>query len=378
VTAAANADRTALRAFRGSDSVTWGEYARRVECIAGGLWALGVRPGSTVALMVGNRPEFNLVDTAALHLGGVPFSLDHPATAELTAYLTGNAEPLVLVTESELLPAVSEAVAAGDFPIEHLVVVADDAPPSEGWMTLHDVEALEPDGFDFASTWRAVGAEDLATIVYTSGTTGVPKGVQLPHRAIMQSMRGVHDMASVTPGDRVLAYLPAAHIAERFWSHYISMAFALELVSVPDPPLLDAALAEERPNRFFAVPRTYEKLAARANAMTWLGVATAPSSPSILAAHPRTQRLHGLRQGPRAHARDARRRRVGALGGSRPHRRRRLLPDRRAQEGHHDHLRRQEPRPGRDRERPRGRLAAHRVRGDHRRRAQVRHRPHRP
>src|SRR4051794_9257540 len=110
----------------------------------------------------------------------------------------------------------------------------------------------------------------------------------------MSSLRGVHGMAPVTPGHRTLAFLPTAHIAERFWSHYNAMAFGLEIVTLPDPALLDEALVEERPQRFFAVPRIYEKLATRVEAMNaspadlgpdraaWLGVATAPSSPHVL------------------------------------------------------------------------------------------------
>ncbi|MEA2143137.1 MAG: hypothetical protein QOI64_1567 [Solirubrobacteraceae bacterium] len=291
VTAAANTDRPALRALRGSLTLTWGEYAQRVESIARGLWALGVRPGTTVALMLNNRPEFNLVDAAALHLGAIPFSLGHPATAEQTAYLISNAEPAVLVTEQALHGAAQDAIAAGERAVQHVLLAEEIA----------DLEAMAAPGFDFAATWQAVGAEDIATIVYTSGTTGVPKGVELAHRVIMQSLRGVEGMAPVTPGATVLAYLPTAHIAERFWSHYISMAFALEVVTIPDPALLEDALLEERPQRFFGVPRTYEKLAGRAEKLLeggasdaavreelgfdrteWLGVATAPSSPDVL------------------------------------------------------------------------------------------------
>ena len=269
-TAAAHPDLPALRAYGGGTALTWGEYAERVEALAGGLWALGVRPGSAVALMISNRPEFNLIDTAALHVGAVPFSLGYPATREQTAYLIENAAPTVIITER----ALRDNVAA-----EHLLI--------------EEFEPQRPEDFDFAATWQTVGAEDLATIVYTSGTTGVPKGVELPHRVMMYSLRGVQGMAPVTKGQRVLAYLPTAHIAERFWSHYISMAFALEVVTIHDPALLDEALKQERPQRFFGVPRTYEKLAARvergesAEALgldraEWLGVATAPSAPEVL------------------------------------------------------------------------------------------------
>jgi long-subunit acyl-CoA synthetase (AMP-forming) len=241
-TAAAHADQPALRAFRDARSLSWGEYADRVEGIARGLWGLGVRPGDTVALLLDNRPEFNLVDTAVLHLGAVPFSLGHPAPAEQTAYLIANAKPSLLISEHALRDA------AGRFDPVVLVEALDTLPSATD--------------FDFEATWRAVGPEDIATIVYTSGTTGVPKGVELAHRVILSSLRGVAELAPATPGDRTIAFLPTAHIAERFWSHYNAIASGLEIVTPSDPRLIDEALLEERPQRFFAVPRIYEKLAA--------------------------------------------------------------------------------------------------------------------
>ena len=74
-TAAANPDAVALRTKGGEIEITWGEYAERVRRIAGGLHELGLRRGDTMALMLTNRPEFHLLDAAAMHLGAVPFSI---------------------------------------------------------------------------------------------------------------------------------------------------------------------------------------------------------------------------------------------------------------------------------------------------------------
>ena len=86
-TAAAHADRVALRTPGGAVTITWAEYARRVRDIAAGLAALGVRRGDTVGLMMTNRPEFNLCDAAAMHLGAAEFSLYNTSAPEQITYI---------------------------------------------------------------------------------------------------------------------------------------------------------------------------------------------------------------------------------------------------------------------------------------------------
>src|SRR5437764_171622 len=104
LTAAERASQVALRTPGDGVSFTFGEYAARVRAIAGGLAGLGVGPGDTVAIMLVNRPEFHLVDTAALHLGATPFSVYNTSTAEQIEYLFGNARNSVVVTERAFLP----------------------------------------------------------------------------------------------------------------------------------------------------------------------------------------------------------------------------------------------------------------------------------
>src|SRR3954465_1394929 len=108
-TASERPDQVALRTPRDGLTITWGEYRNRVERIAAGLAALGVQRGDTVGIMLLNRPEFHLVDTAALHLGATPFSVYNTSTGEQIAHLFPNAGPRVVVTEQAFVPVIGEA-----------------------------------------------------------------------------------------------------------------------------------------------------------------------------------------------------------------------------------------------------------------------------
>jgi long-chain acyl-CoA synthetase len=259
VTAAANADRPALRVFGSDTEVTWREFADRVRSIATGLAALGIGPGDTVGLMLDSRPEFHLVDTAVLHLGALPFSIYNSNPPEKIVPMLENSEARILIAEAHYAPVLVEA-AKDRAEIERIIVVGGDA--AEDQLTLEELEALPaPDGFDFESTWRAVTPDTLAMLIYTSGTTGEPKGAEWNHRSLMTNLRGHHQLLPVSPAGRMVSYLPMAHLAERFFSHYGTLVYGLTITSLPDAKQLHAAIQEVRPTRFFGVPRIYEKLA---------------------------------------------------------------------------------------------------------------------
>src|ERR1700759_1140363 len=98
-TADAHGELTAVRTRDDEVEWTWAELRERVDALAGGLAALGVRHGDTVALMVGNRPEFHLADLAAMTLGATPFSIYLTSSPEQVAYVLGDAAPRVAVVE---------------------------------------------------------------------------------------------------------------------------------------------------------------------------------------------------------------------------------------------------------------------------------------
>jgi long-chain acyl-CoA synthetase len=256
-TVAAAPDRVAVRTLDDAVSLTWAALARRVDAVAGGLAKLGVRRGDTVALMIGNRPEFHLVDLALTTIGATPFSIYQTLPPEQIAYVVGDAGARLAIAETALLPNL--LAARRELPgLDRVVVIgAGEA----GTIPLGEVEGSNP-GFDVEAAWRAVAPEDVLTLIYTSGTTGPPKGVQLVHRNIMAAARVLRQVIPVPEGGRVISWLPSAHIAERAAHHYLPLIFGLTITTCPNPKELLTYLAAVRPHWFFAVPRIWEKMKA--------------------------------------------------------------------------------------------------------------------
>ena len=245
------AGNVALRTPDDGVSITWEQYAQRVERLAGGLAAHGVQRGDTVGIMLVNRPEFNLVDSAALHLGATPFSVYNTSVAEQIAYLFANASNRVVVTERQFLPAIREALAVG-IEVEHIVLVDGE---SDSAISLQTLEASGDPGFDFAASWRAVQGRDIATLIYTSGTTGPPKGVQLTHTGLMAQMRSVLERIPTKPGGRTTSFLPSAHLADRWFHHYqCSMALGFTVTCIADPRTIIAQLSQREPTPASTAP----------------------------------------------------------------------------------------------------------------------------
>ena len=262
-TAANHPEIVAVRTPDESVSLTWAELLERVEALAGGLAKLGVGRGDCVAIMLGNRPEFHLVDLAAVTIGAIPFSIYTTYPAEEIRYLLEDSGAVVAVAEQAFLPALLEACQGLDS-VRHVIVVDGQAP--EGTLALGEVEGSDPD-FDAAGAAAQASPEDVLTLIYTSGTTGHPKGVQLTHRAVMTATRTVEEVISFPPGSRVISWLPSAHIAERNAHHYIPIVYSGTITTAPNPRDVLSYLPQVRPNWFFAVPRIWEKLKAGLEAM---------------------------------------------------------------------------------------------------------------
>jgi long-chain acyl-CoA synthetase len=266
-TARAHPDILAVRTADDSVTLTWAQLLARVHAAAGGLAALGVTRGDTVAIMLTNRPEFHIADLAAVTLGATPFSIYNTYPAAEIEYLIADAGAGIAVVESAFLPQMLEA-RANLAALRHLVVVdpESDRDGTAGLISLEQLEALDP-AFDAASAGAGVGPDDLATLIYTSGTTGHPKGVELTHRAILAAADSLSELVDFPPGSRVVSWLPAAHIAERMAHHYIPLRYGGSITCVGDPRSVLEHLPRVRPTWFFAVPRIWEKLKAGLEAM---------------------------------------------------------------------------------------------------------------
>lgn len=252
-TVALHPNRTALRSANGEVVLSYAEYGERVRRLAAGLHTLGVRRGDTVALMMTNRPEFHLVDTAAVHLGAAPFSVYNTSSVDQIAYFFANAENRVVVCEEQFLVTVTEA--ARDSKVEHILTVE----------RFDDLESSGQEDFDFEASWRAVGPDDLMTIIYTSGTTGPPKGVELTHANVLFSISSalnVPELRGASANGRAISYLPDAHLANRWLAHYVPVATGMEVTTLADTKQLAATVAAVRPTMLMGVPMVWYKFKA--------------------------------------------------------------------------------------------------------------------
>jgi long-subunit acyl-CoA synthetase (AMP-forming) len=211
ITAATCPQRVALRTSGDRFVLTWQQYAERVRRTAAGLAALGVRRGDTVALMLSNRPEFHWVDVAAMHLGATTFGVYNTFAQEQVDYVLNDSGATVAITEQALAPTLRQA--RGNCPrLIHLMSVDG----GEGMLSLDEVDAAGDPGFELSSTWPAVDRDDVVALVYTSGTTGPPKGVQLTHGGVIANGRALHEaIPAYRDGFSAVSYLPLAHASVR-------------------------------------------------------------------------------------------------------------------------------------------------------------------
>ncbi|HVV76188.1 MAG TPA: long-chain fatty acid--CoA ligase [Mycobacteriales bacterium] len=251
-------DDVAVRELDGPQ-MTWTEYAERAARFAGGLAVLGVGPGDRVVLMMRNRLEFHVADIATMAVGATPISIYNSSSAEQIAYLVKHCKASVAIVEAgDFAERVLAAV--GECPLLHSVVVLGDAP--QGTIEWKQVANGEP--VDLAAAAAGLDPASLATVIYTSGTTGPPKGVMLTHVNVISASSAFTSYIGreTDMGQRLISYLPMAHIAERMVTHYSPILRGSEVVPMADLNDLPKYLVAVRPGGFFGPPRVWEKLVA--------------------------------------------------------------------------------------------------------------------
>lgn len=253
--AALTPDQIAIR-FEGR-SVTYGQLNTEAIRLASSLRAAGVGVGDRIALYLPNVPEFATAYYAAQKLGAIPVTINAILKMEEVRYLLDDSGARVVVTMNELTRHVPEDCAA-----LRLRVVVDAKPASSGWVALAELLATGADRFE--SVQRA--SDDIAALLYSSGTTGFPKGVALTQHNIHSNMAlpPKAKYSDYRPGDRLAAFLPLFHV---YGQNYIMNAAILAgatMVLFPRfvPDVVLRAIGEERITHFFAVPTIYINLLA--------------------------------------------------------------------------------------------------------------------
>ena len=269
----AYSDEAVTGAGDGWQSLTWSQARQQVLETAAGFAALGLAPGERVALMLPNCSEHVLADLGAVHAGGLGVTLYATLAPEQIAYVAADCDARIAVLNGaaelarwqpilEQLPGITK------------IIVRDPAacPAGDRYMTWADFAALGRERYaagpgEIAARVAAIKPDDPLALLYTSGTTGNPKGVLLTHRNVLYQMAAADTMGLVTPRVRWVSYLPLAHIAERMLSIYAPIHVVGHVHFCPDATQLVRVIGKVRPTAFFGVPRVWEKVRAGIQAL---------------------------------------------------------------------------------------------------------------
>ena len=248
-------------------SWTWLQTAEAVREIAAGLQALGLQRGQTASILANTVVEWVLADLAVLSCGAVSNGIYPTDAASQVQYLCEDSSTRILFAEDdeqldkalevrEQLPLLQKIVVfdmKGLRDLDDPDVMSLDALRALGrqWLAQH------PDCVERSSA--ACQPEDLAILVYTSGTTGKPKGAMHSHRGLVYTARGFNTLVAQNENDERMCFLPLCHIAERMGGEYFALYTGSRLNFVENPETIPENVREIAPTVFTAVPRVWEK-----------------------------------------------------------------------------------------------------------------------
>jgi long-chain acyl-CoA synthetase len=266
-------DRAFLAAKRGGawQSLSWAEVARRVCLLAASLQRLGLQRGERVLLVSENRPEWCIADLAIMAAGGVTVPAYTTNTERDHIHVLENSGARMAIDGCEklakpLLPAV-----LGTDAVRHVIAIEPFALPQAGAVEFHAWDALlEGDASAARQSVEAgvaaLGRDDLACIIYTSGTGGAPRGVMQHHGAILRNVDGAARIIAEDFGwdDEVfLSFLPLSHAYEHTGGQFLPIGLGATIHYAEGLEKLSSNIEEVRPTVMIVVPRLFEVLRTR-------------------------------------------------------------------------------------------------------------------
>jgi len=248
--------------------ISWAQYAERSARVGLGLLELGVEPGDRVAVQSENRPEWLLADLGAQGIGAIVTGVYPTSPAAEVEYLLEHSEAVVLVAEDE--EQLDKALAVRErLPALRKIVLVDprnvrgveDDPMILTFAQLEELGA-QRERSEWERRVAKLREEDTAIIVYTSGTTGPPKGAMISHANQMAAAEAFLAVYDVGPRDEVLSYLPLSHVAERLFSVIDAVAAGYVVNFGEGGESFMQDLRDVQPTFFLGVPRVWEKMMA--------------------------------------------------------------------------------------------------------------------
>jgi long-chain acyl-CoA synthetase len=236
-------------------SQTWSEFEEKVHDAACAFLAKGLAKGSTVAILAGNIPEWSIIDIAAIAAGGVGVGIYPTSSPEQCEFIIrhSDAEFVVVDTLTQL-----EKVDAFEFQNVKQIVCVEDGSFAE--FLAFGRESREQYLPHVEQIGLNADPEDIAIIVYTSGTTGEPKGAMLSHGYILNSVESLRQSVPIFDSDIAFSYLPGCHVAERISGIYNRLYNGAAAYFVDDLSRLYEYMLEVKPTVFASLPRFFEKI----------------------------------------------------------------------------------------------------------------------
>jgi len=242
-------------------STSWCEYWQAVRDLAKGLILLGVQSGDSVALIGNNRRDWVISQMGISAATGVPAPIYATNTVEQVSYIVKHCRARVAICDNQdQLQKYLTALERGLVELDHIIMMDEFESEHTIVTSLADVilrGGLEPDD-ELDQRMATVEPDDLALLVYTSGTTGVPKGTMCTHRGIDEIGRTFCDAFPEfleTDPTRYISYLPLCHVAEQAFTNFAGLHAASEIYFCPDLTKIKDYLLAARPHSFFGVPR---------------------------------------------------------------------------------------------------------------------------
>ena len=265
--AARKADRPFLWVRKDKDwtALTWSETADRVRRLARGLGALGIRAGDRVALIAENRPEWAIADLAIMAAGAITVPAYTTYTTEDYRHVLANSGAKALILSSNAL-AQRVLPAADQLSYLETIVSLEPLKTQTGadvylWDDVMERGAAAEDRVD--ATVAGLGPDDIACLIYTSGTGGVPKAVMQSHRNVMQNGKGARKLLDDDFGlgeEVFLSFLPLTHAYEHSAGLWFPIMLGAQIYYAGGPETLATEMPEVRPTIMTAVPRLFEML----------------------------------------------------------------------------------------------------------------------
>ncbi len=245
--------------------ISYREFGEQTECLTHGLAALGLNPGDRISILSYNRPEWPMTDFAVFAMRGIVVPVYHTLPANQIAYILKDAGVRAIFVEDRLQFDKIKEIWDQCPDLQYVIAFSEVKPDGDKIISFADLlkkgEAGRKSRPDFfRQSVDSIRPRDICSLVYTSGTTGHPKGVMLHHQGFVVDIVNSEAVLDLQPEDVFLSFLPLSHLYERLGGHWCALYKGCTIGYATDISTVVDDLQKVRPTVMVSVPRLYEKI----------------------------------------------------------------------------------------------------------------------